>query len=350
MKKCILYKKLGNNIVECTACSHYCKISENKTGICGVRKNQMGDLYLLVYGKAAAAHVDPIEKKPLFHFLPGTRILSVGTIGCNFACEFCQNWDISQATKKVKEQYKNPDEQMIQLGKMLDMGQELPPEKIVKYAVQNGIKSIAYTYNEPVIFFEYIYDTAKLAHAKGISNVFVSNGYESEEAMKKINPYLDAINIDLKSFSEDFYRKKCKARLEPVLETIKRAHRSGIWVEITTLVIPGENDSDEELKKIAEFIADVNKSIPWHVSRFRPDYKMMDKEATPVETLERAYMIGREAGLKYVFTGNIHDGKEDTYCPKCDNKLVERSVYEIEIKGLEKGKCKECRTRIAGVW
>ncbi|MBU0530567.1 MAG: AmmeMemoRadiSam system radical SAM enzyme, partial [Nanoarchaeota archaeon] len=268
---------------------------------------------------------------PLFHFLPGTHVLSIGTVGCNFACGFCQNWDISQASKKG-----------------VVHGQNLPPEKIVEYAKESNTPTIAYTYNEPAIFFEYAYDTARLAHKEGIKNVFVSNGYESKEAVDKIRPYLDGINIDLKAFSDDFYVRNCKARLQPVLDNIKRMHDLGVWVEVTTLVIPGENDSERELRQIAEFIAGVSKSIPWHVSRFHPDYKMQEKEATPAETLEKAYIVGKEAGLKYVYTGNIPNGREDTECPECGNMLIDR--FHSNMKGLERDKCNKCKTKIEGVW
>ena len=335
MHEATLYKKLDNKTVECFACSHRCKISENQRGICGVRKNIDGKLYLLVYGKAVAMNVDPIEKKPLFHFFPNTKVISIGTIGCNFKCDFCQNYDISQFHKQSKA----------------IAGEDVPPDFLVNYALQNNIPSIAYTYNEPAIYFEYAYDTAKLAHEKGIKNVYVSNGFETPEALKKIAPYLDAINIDLKSFSEDFYRKVCGGKLEPVLETIKLAHKLKIWIEITTLVIPNNNDDPEELKQIAEFIKSVSPEIPWHISRFFSCYKMNDLPATSPETLEKAYKIGRKAGLKQVYIGNMQtDRYENTYCPKCNKNLIERIGYTTSEKWKKAGECPKCKTNIEGIW
>ena len=351
MKKATLYEKLKNKRVKCLACAHYCQIMPGRTGICGVRLNKDGELYLLVYGKAAAVNVDPIEKKPLFHFLPGTEIFSIGTVGCNFGCDFCQNWDLSQSSKIVQQKIKDPKEKILKLGKLVEYGQDLPPEKIVKYCLERKIPSLAYTYNEPVIFFEYIYDTAKLAHAQGIKNVFVSNGYESQEAMQEIHPYLDAINIDLKSFSERFYQKTCKAHLEPVLKNIKRAYEMKIWLEVTTLVVPGENDSNKELESIAKFIAGVSKGIPWHVTAFHPEYKMNDKPATPAESLQKAYKIGKKAGLKYIYTGNVFDLEhQSTYCPKCGQLLIGRDWHTITESNIVNSKCPKCGMKIEGVW
>ncbi len=351
MKECILYKKLDNNKVQCTACKQNCIIPENNTGICAVRQNKDGKLYLLVYGKAASVNTDPIEKKPLYHFLPGTEIFSLGTVGCNFACDFCQNWDISQVTKNLKNKLlkenkiKNID---VEIGKL---GYELSPEKIVDICIEKNIPSIAYTYNEPAIFLEYAYDTAKLANKKGLKNIFVTNGYETEEALKLIKPYLDAMNIDLKSFNDDFYKKICKARLQPVLDTIKFAHKLGIWIEITTLLIPTKNDSDEELKKIADFISDIDKNIPWHITAFHPDYKMKDVPSTSLNTLNKAYNIGKKAGLKYIYVGNILDDEHSgTYCPKCNSLLIKRSGYFTSIENIENGKCKKCNEKISGAW
>lgn len=287
-----MYKKLDKQTVQCLACAHYCVIQEGKTGICGVRKNDGGVLFSLVYGKPAAVHVDPIEKKPLYHFMPGTKILSFGTFGCNFRCGFCQNYDISQNRLQVMS-YK------------LQEMEEWAPERIVKLALERRIPSIAYTYNEPTIFVEYARDTMVLARERGLKNVFVSNGYESKETLDYIGPYLDAINIDLKSFRNEFYQKNCGAKLQPVLDTIKRVHEMKIHQEITTLVIPGENDSEDELRQIAEFIASVDKNIPWHLSRFHPDYKMTGKDITSYESLAKAREIGLKAGLKYVYLGNV---------------------------------------------
>jgi len=291
LHECKLYKKEKNKKVKCLACSHKCIIEEGKNGICFVRKNIKGKLYLLVYGKIISHHVDPIEKKPLFHFMPGTSTYSIGTFGCNFRCSFCQNYEISQAQES--EEY---------LEGLF--GESMTPEQIVNEALKSGCKSIAYTYNEPTIFIEFVKDVAKLAKKKGLKNIFVTNGFMSKEALDFISPYIDAMNIDLKAFSDRFYLKTCKASLKPVLETIKRAHKKKIHIEITTLLIPGENDSANEIKEIAKFIASVDKSIPWHLSRFFPMYKMLDKKVTGIDKLKEAEKIGKKY-LKYVYIGNV---------------------------------------------
>jgi len=337
MKKAILYKKIGEkNKVQCLACSHYCMITEGKRGICQTRENKGGKLYVLTYGNISALHVDPIEKKPLYHFYPGTEVLSLGTVGCNFRCSFCQNWDISQYPREHS-------------GEII--GQNYTPEEIVDYALAHHIPSIAYTYNEPAIFFEFTYDVARLAHKKGLNNVYVSNGYESKEALEMIHPYLDAINIDLKSFREKFYVEVCGGHLQPVLDTIQRCKKYGIWQEITTLIIPGYNDRAEELRDIAEFIVSVDPTIPWHISRFFPQYKMMDISPTPFATLEKAYEIGKKAGLHYVYVGNIETGKyESTYCKQCGAMLIERKGYGVEMMYEKGGKCPQCHTQMEGIF
>ncbi len=329
MHEALLYQKLAGKKVRCNLCSHRCLVPEGKRGICSVRENQGGTLYSLVYGKAIAANVDPIEKKPLFHFQPGSLSFSIATAGCNFRCEFCQNWDISQMTKGPKGQI---------------IGEELPPEQVVKKALETGCRSIAYTYTEPTIFFEYAQDTAKLAKKKGLANVFVTNGYQTPETIKEMKGLIDAANIDLKSFSEKFYQKICGARLEPVLEAIKLMHKAGIWLEITTLVVPKQNDSEKELTQIAKFIAGVSKNIPWHISRFHPDFKMTDSYPTPLETLEKAYQISKKAGLRYVYLGNvITENRENTYCPKCKTLNIKRFGYSTEILAVDKrGHCQKC--------
>ncbi len=302
----------------------------------------------MTYGKPIAVHIDPIEKKPLYHFLPGTDIFSLGTIGCNFQCGFCQNWDISQRMRETKKEAGNEKKvsELIQ-----QTGEEWMPEKIIDYCMAQGIPSIAYTYNEPAIFFEYAFDTAKLGNRRQLKNVFVSNGYESKEAIETIEPVLDAINIDLKSFSEKFYQKNCKAKLEPVLETIKRVAKSRIWMEITTLLIPGENDSDSELKQIAEFLVSINPSIPWHITAFHPDYQMLDKKPTPPETLWRAYEIGKKAGLNFVYAGNVSNVEHSTtHCPRCEKALIVRDWHLISENHMQKGCCGYCGETIPGVW
>ncbi len=340
MHPAILFEKKPNNIVRCTACNHYCLIKENSTGICGVRKNIKGELFLLVYGKSSGSHVDPMEKKPLFHFLPGEKIFSFGTVGCNFGCGFCQNWNISQITRGAQSQKEYVIDQY---------GADLYPEQIIDYCVKNEIKAIAYTYNEPTIFVEYALDVMKLAKKHKIKNVFVTNGYESKECVELIAPYLDAANIDLKGFTEKFYSNLCKSRLKPVLETIKLMHKKGIWLELTTLLIPGENDSEKELKEIAEFIKSVSPSIPWHISAFHPDFEMLEKQPTKLSSLETAYNIGKKAGLKFVYIGNIISDKyENTYCPKCNELVIKRMGYQVQ-NFLKNGRCK-CGEKIAGVW
>lgn len=280
--ECTLYEKKADK-VQCKACSHRCIIAEGKTGICGVRENRKGKLQLLTYGRVSALQVDPIEKKPLFHFLPGTYTFSISGVGCNFKCAFCQNYHLSQIRK-------------------FEHLHDVTPSQIVEKAFATGCESIAYTYNEPTIFIEFVHDVAKLAGEKGLKNVLVTNGYMTKECLDYIAPFIDAMNIDLKAYTNEFYQKICGARLQPVLETIKRAHEKGIHVEVTTLVIPGENDNDCEA--IAKFIASVDKNIPWHVSRFFPMYKMQDKNATPLETLKNAEKIGKKY-LKYVHIGNV---------------------------------------------
>ena len=287
----MLYKKLKDKSVRCLACAHYCQIAPDGFGICGTRQNQNGKLVSRVYGHVAAIHVDPIEKKPLYHFMPGSEILSIGTLGCNFRCPWCQNWDISQATK--------------QRNKPKNWGQKISPEEIVELAKKYKTPAVAYTYNEPAIFIEFAHDTAKLAHRIGLKNIFVTNGYLSRESFEYIKPYLDAANVDLKSMDDKFYQKFCGARLQPVLDTIRRFHDAKIHIEITTLIIPGVNDSDANLRKISKFIADLSPEIPWHISRFFPAYKMADTPPTPLKSLDRAAAIGQQAGLEHIYIGNI---------------------------------------------
>lgn len=332
LKEAILYDKLEDKIVRCNLCSHQCKIFPSKVGVCGVRKNIEGILNTLVYGEVIANNVDPIEKKPLYHFYPGTKSYSIATKGCNFKCGFCQNWQISQISDQLRD----------------TPGYKISPVEIVRDARRRECESIAYTYTEPTIFFEYAYDTAKLAKEKGIHNVFVSNGYMTGKALKKISPFLDAINIDLKSFSEKFYINVCKGHLQPVLDSIKLAKDMGIWVEITTLVIPGQNDSQEELSHIAEFIASVGIDVPWHINRFYPNYKFSDKEPTPIEILKKACQLGKKAGLRYVYVGNVLEGS-NTYCYKCHEILIQREGFDIVQNNLDKGRCPFCGEILDGV-
>lgn len=329
MKEVYLYEKKEARKVRCTNCAHYCVIDNGKRGICGVRENQKGVLYALNYGKIIALSVDPIEKKPLFHFLPGSRSVSIATVGCNFRCSNCQNWSISQSFKAETD----------------IPGDELKPEDIVQEALRQGLPSISYTYTEPTIFSEFALDTMKLAREMGLKNVWVSNGFMSKESAEMIIPYLDANNIDIKSLSDDFYREHCGGRLAPVLETAKLMKDSGVWVEITTLVIPGLTDSEENLRAVARFVKEeLGEETPWHVTQFSGalSWKLKDLPDTPVKTLERAYHIGKEAGLKYVYTGNIPGlNSENTVCPECGAEVIQRTGYLIKRKDKE-GKCPEC--------
>jgi len=286
MKQCKLYSKEKGGKVKCLACAHKCVISGGERGICGVRKNVKGKLILLVYGKVVSMNIDPIEKKPLYKFLPGSRSFSIGTVGCNFRCDFCQNFDISQMSKKG-----------------LIIGEEVKVGQIVDKALESGCKSIAYTYSEPIIAIEFYKEVMKLARERGLKNVMVTNGYWSQESFNYIKDYIDAVNIDLKG-SDEFYRKLCGGRLGPVKETIKRCSGAGIHVEVTTLLIPSENDSSEDLEEIACFLGSVDRKIVWHISRFFPMYKMLGKGVTSRESLERAKGIG-ERYLKWVYLGNI---------------------------------------------
>jgi len=335
------------NGIKCLACCHYCRLAEGKSGLCGVRVNNHGELKLLVYGRPCAVNIDPIEKKPLYHFLPGTEVLSLGTFGCNFSCGFCQNWDISQLTKKDGV----VDGEEINWQGFLKNLENVPPEKIAERAAKNNLPSIAYTYNEPTIWTEYAMDIAKLAREQGVKNIYVSNGYMSPETCIGLEKYLDAINIDLKSFSDKFYLKTCGGHLQSVLDNIRRLHKAGVWVEITTLVIPGENDSDEELKQIAEFIVSVSPDMPWHLSAFHADYKMNTHEPTAPESLVRGREIGKKAGLKYVYIGNVEAGEYgNTFCPVCRELLIERGFMSAGIKNLKEGRCGKCGEKIAGVF
>jgi pyruvate formate lyase activating enzyme len=334
-KEAMLYRKSGEEKVCCFLCHHNCKIAPSKFGICGVRQNKGGKLYTQVYGDIIAAHVDPIEKKPLYHFLPGTSSFSIATMGCNFRCPFCQNWQISQASKRKNTQ---------------TVGQDFLPKEVVRAAKKHGCQSISYTYTEPTIYFEYAYDTAKLAKKEGLANVFVTNGYMSRDALELIKPYLDACNVDLKAFSEGFYKEMCGAHLQPVLDSIRRMKDMDIWVELTTLIVPGQNDSEEELVQIAHFISELDPNIPWHISRFHPDYKYNDTPPTPTSTLRLAYAIGKKAGLHYIYIGNVIGESEGTTCPKCQRTLIQRQGFYVFDNKIRDGRCPYCKTQIAGVF
>lgn len=332
----MFYQKLDGDRVRCGLCRFRCLIGPGKFGHCRVRQNRDGSLYSLVYGRAVAEHVDPIEKKPLFHVLPGSRSYSVATVGCNFRCLHCQNYSISQ-----------PDEAGVEFS-----GSFVAPETIVARAVAAGCSSIAYTYTEPTIFFEYAFETAKLAREAGLKNVFVTNGYITAEALEVISPYLDAANIDLKGFTDSFYREVVGASLGEVLDCIRDYKKRGIWLELTTLVIPTLNDSEQELRSIAQFIAaEVGPETPWHVSQFYPTHRLTNQPRTPVATLRNARRIGLEEGLRYVYEGNVPgEGGESSYCPSCGDLLIRRYGYQVEQNLITDGNCPGCGSPMDGIW
>lgn len=334
MKEALLYEKLPESKVHCYLCHHHCQINEGQRGVCRVRENRGGTLYTLVYGQLISRNVDPIEKKPMFHFAPGTRSFSIATVGCNFRCDFCQNYEISQMLKDQKR----------------IIGEEVSAGEIVAMAKRRGCQTISYTYTEPTIFFEYALEIARLATKEGLKNIFVTNGYMTRETLNTIHPHLHGANVDLKSFRQEFYQKRCGAKLGGVLESLKVMKELGVWVEITTLIIPGLNDDEEELKDIAEFIFSLGKETPWHISRFHPMYRLLDRPATPISTLERAREIGLKTGLRYVYTGNVPgDVGEDTFCYQCGSLLVDRFGFQILKYEIKENKCYKCGAEIDGV-
>ncbi|MBN2348648.1 MAG: AmmeMemoRadiSam system radical SAM enzyme [Bacteroidales bacterium] len=334
MREALLYQKLDKEKIRCDLCTHRCVIHDGKAGICKVRENIEGILYTKVYGRTIAQHIDPIEKKPLYHFYPGSKAYSIATPGCNFRCRFCQNWDISQ----------------INNYEILKSGIDITPEQIIRNAEQTNCTSIAYTYTEPTIFFEYSFDTARLAKEAKIKNIYVSNGYMTREMLDMIHPYLDAINVDLKSYRDETYRRIIGARLQPVLDNLKKIKQMDIWLEVTSLIIPGINDGPEEIRGMANFIAaELGKNVPWHISRFFSGYKMKDIPPTSVKTLQMAKYIGLEEGLHYVYIDNIAlPGDSDTKCPLCGALLIERQDFGITHNHIKNGKCPECGLKIAG--
>jgi pyruvate formate lyase activating enzyme len=331
-----LFDELADQTVVCKLCHHRCVIKNGKRGICQVRQNTDGKLVSLVYGKVVARNADPIEKKPLFHFYPGSLSYSIATVGCNFKCKFCQNADIAQMPK---------DHQ----GAV--MGHATTPDEIVAAAKAHQCRSIAYTYTEPTVFFEFAHDIARIAHEQGLLNLFVTNGYMTSEALDMIDPYLDAANVDLKAFSDDFYRTYCGARLAGVKETLVSMKSRGIFLEVTTLLIPGLNDNPGELAELAKFIADaLGTDTPWHISRFHPTYKLTDRPSTPVQTLKTAYKIGLRAGLKYVYTGNVPgEESEKTFCHTCGKVIIDRWGFNVHNYAIIDGKCKFCGAVVDGV-
>ena len=335
MKEAMLYSTSEGGEVKCRLCNHRCTIFPSKRGICGVRENRGGKLQSLVFGRAISANIDPIEKKPLFHLYPGSTSFSIATVGCNFRCLQCQNHEISQMPLEQKR----------------IEGSVVPPSRIVSLAKEHHCQSISYTYTEPTIYFEYAYETAALAKAEGMKNVFVTNGYMTEEALRMIQPYLDAANVDLKSFQERFYKEVCGARLGPVLENLRSMREMGIWVEITTLVIPTLNDSDKEFDEIAQFILSLGPEVPWHLSAFYPTYKMLEPHRTPASVLHRAREIGIKRGLRYVYCGNIPGQEgEDTFCAHCGRRVIERIGFRVVKNDVPEGECLYCHGRIEGIW
>ncbi|MCL4378382.1 MAG: AmmeMemoRadiSam system radical SAM enzyme [Actinobacteria bacterium] len=334
MKECYLYKTLNDFKIRCDLCNHRCLIENGNVGKCCVRKNTDGKLYSLVYGRLIAENVDPIEKKPLFHFLPGTNSYSIATVGCNFRCFFCQNYQISQMPA---------DDNVID-------GRYESPENIVKNAVKFKCKSISYTYTEPTIYFELAYDTSIIAKENGLKNVFVTNGFMTREALDMISPYLDAANVDLKSFSDEFYKNRLGGRLKPVLNNIKYMKELGIWIEVTTLLIPGLNDSKEELTQIAEFLKETGIEIPWHISAYYPQYKSTIPP-TLTEKIVEAVNIGKAQGLKYVYGGNVpFSSLEDTVCPGCGSDVIKRRGFSITKNDVQNSLCEKCSFKIDGVF
>ena len=328
------YESLPGKMVRCNLCPNRCILSPGQIGICKARKNIDGKLYSIVYGKVAAVHLDPIEKKPLYHFLPGTKTYSIATTGCNLRCKFCQNWQIAQVF---------PWE-----VKTIDM----TPEQVVENALKAGAKSIAFTYTEPVVFYEFMLNTAKLAKEKGLKTVMITSGYINPEPLKNLLKYLDAVKIDFKGFSDKFYQKMTMGHVQPVLDAMKIVKQSGKWLEIVNLVIPGENDSEEDIRNLALWVKEnLGEDVPVHFTRFHPDYKLLNTPPTPIETLKKARKIAMEVGLKYVYTGNVYDPEgSTTYCPDSGEVAIKREGFFVVENNLdEEGRCSSGE-KIPGVW
>ncbi|MCM8828588.1 MAG: AmmeMemoRadiSam system radical SAM enzyme [Candidatus Omnitrophica bacterium] len=334
LKEAMFYEKADNQMVRCYLCPKNCLVPEGNYGFCRARKNIAGTLYAMGYGKPCSVAVDPMEKKPLFHYLPGSRTFSIASAGCSLRCLFCQNWQISQSTPEQTRNY------------------NLAPEEVANLAKEKNCPVIAYTYSEPVNFYEYMLDTAKIARSRGIKNIMHTAGYINQEPLEKLLPYIDAANVDLKGFSQNYYKNVCGAGLDDVLRTLKIMKKHKIWIEITTLIVPGYNDSEEELKKLCDWIKNnLGSDTPLHFSRFYPVYKLAHITATPYQTLEKAAEIAKRSGLKYVYIGNVYDNPyEDTICPNCGKIIMDRKGFEILKNHIKNGKCEFCGTKIAGVW
>lgn len=359
MHKARFAETLDDGQVRCTLCPHDCRIADGAHGACGVRINRSGELFTLVYDKIVARHVEPIEKKPLFHFMPGSLSYSIASVGCNLRCAFCQNWDISQWPKDHlprKLEWKTDDQPPQVLCPQLESiertmpGESVTPQQIVDAAIESGASTIAYTYTEPTIFFELAYDTAELARAQGLKNIFVTSGFISEQPLRELANVIDAANVDLKFFNDQSYRRISRVRLQPILDAIRLFHELGVWLEVTTLIIPGVNDSYDQLSHIARFICSVSPRIPWHISQFYPAWKMLDVPRTPLPTLHAARRIGLDAGLRYVYEGNVPGhGTESTYCPNCNKVLIDRYGYLVRSNRIRNGRCPDCGETIDGV-
>jgi len=334
MHPAALWKPLADGRVSCRLCSHFCRIEDGQRGLCGVRVNKAGALYSLAYDRVAAAHLDPVEKKPLYHFLPGSLTFSFGTMGCNMSCSFCQNYSLSQPPRQGREV----------------AGEQVTPAELIEAAKRSGAASISYTYSEPTIFFELMRDTATLAHPAGLKNIMVSNGFQSRQCLDALSGLIDAVNIDLKAMNRDFYERICGAKLSPVLKNLVHMRNLGWWIEVTTLLIPGVNDADGELKELAGFLAkELGVDTPWHISRFHPDFAMQNTPSTPLDRLERAYAIGRDAGLRYVYVGNVaSNARNNTACPACGETVIVREGMGLRSASTRGGRCPACDAPIAG--
>ncbi|NOY59526.1 MAG: AmmeMemoRadiSam system radical SAM enzyme [Calditrichaeota bacterium] len=328
------YKKLEHRKIKCKLCPRECVIDDQERGYCGVRENRGGTYYTLIYGHPCTAHIDPIEKKPLFHFLPGTNAFSIATVGCNVLCKFCQNWEISQARPEQVQSF------------------NLPPQNVGRSAKENQCASIAYTYTEPVIFTEYMHDTALHGREQGVKSVMISNGYIQAEPMKDLCKVLDAVKIDLKGYSERFYKELVSGKLKPVLDTLLLLKSEGMWTEIVYLVIPGQNDDKTELANLSKWIYnELGTDTPIHFTRFYPQFRLKNLPPTPIKTLQNARRIALDAGLHYVYTGNVPgDPGENTYCPSCNTLLIRRIGYSVVEINIKNAKCPKCHQKIAGVW
>ncbi|MCX6641416.1 MAG: AmmeMemoRadiSam system radical SAM enzyme [bacterium] len=330
----LYYDKQPNKRIKCTLCPRGCQVDDQERGYCGVRENRGGEYFTLVYGRPCTMHVDPVEKKPLFHFLPGTDIFSLATVGCNVNCKFCQNWQISQIRPEQEKSY------------------DAPPEKIIELTQENGVKAIAHTYTEPVVFYEYVKAIGLAAHKEKIKNVLISNGYIQEKPLLELLPHLDAVKIDLKAFTEKFYQELVVAELKPVLETLKRLIKAGMWTEIVYLVIPTQNDNEVELKEMSRWIfGELGPDVPLHFTRFHPEYMLKTLPPTPVPTLDRAREIAQQAGLHFVYIGNVPgNAAEHTFCPSCGKVVIRRQGFQVIFENFNQGKCRSCGYRIPGIW